>query len=500
MNRDLPAVAIDGPADSEADSLAPRHASRRPLRAAAAAVVALALLGGGALSAHADDLDDARDRANRQVSKARQQVEESRQDASSAATKLANSRQQLASAQAQLAITRQKVTAAKIADAAAARKLRKARKDLVAAKAAVAKGKQDIAAQKRLIGQIVTQEYQQHTDLAGVAVVLENDSVADLTNRVQYATTVFDSGQSRMDALKELQTKLEKAKKHQEAVEKRVSEARQDAADQLANTKVLEAQAVQQQASVTALVATNAAYAKAAEKELAADTKAYQASVAERTAVNQRIAARVAAQKAAAERRRKAALEAARLQRIAAEKARAAARAKAKHAKDAAAKQRAATAATRRAASAARSVASQPSSNSSSNSSGGWTRPASGPITSPYGMRFHPVLHYWKLHDGMDFGAGCGTPIRAARSGRVAERYYNAGYGNRLIVDHGSIGGSYYTTAYNHAIRYTVSVGEHVSAGEVIGYVGTTGYSTGCHLHFMVWQNGSLINPARVVS
>ena len=68
--------------------------------------------------------------------------------------------------------------------------------------------------------------------------------------------------------------------------------------------------------------------------------------------------------------------------------------------------------------------------------------PVSAPITSPYGMRFHPVLRYWKLHDGTDFGAGCGTPIRAPYSGRVAERYYNAGYGNRLMIDHGFVAGS----------------------------------------------------------
>ena len=67
----------------------------------------------------------------------------------------------------------------------------------------------------------------------------------------------------------------------------------------------------------------------------------------------------------------------------------------------------------------------------------GFSFPVPARITSPFGMRFHPVLRYWKLHDGTDFGAACGTPIRAPRAGRVAERYYNAGYGNRLMIDHG---------------------------------------------------------------
>ena len=110
-------------------------------------------------------------------------------------------------------------------------------------------------------------------------------------------------------------------------------------------------------------------------------------------------------------------------------------------------------------------------------------------------MRLHPVLGIRKLHDGTDFAAGCGTPIKAAASGTVAERYFNAGYGNRLMIDHGKVGGRYVTTGYNHATRYVVSVGQKVSKGQVVGYVGSTGYSTGCHLHLMVWENGSMVNP-----
>lgn len=112
-------------------------------------------------------------------------------------------------------------------------------------------------------------------------------------------------------------------------------------------------------------------------------------------------------------------------------------------------------------------------------------------------MRFHPILHYWKLHDGTDFGAGCGTPIHAAAAGVVTDRYYNGGYGNRLFVSHGIKRGRSLTTVYNHLSRYSAHVGEHVSRGEIIGYVGSTGYSTGCHLHFMIYQDGNVINPMR---
>nr|WP_238362478.1 M23 family metallopeptidase [Actinopolymorpha pittospori] len=112
-------------------------------------------------------------------------------------------------------------------------------------------------------------------------------------------------------------------------------------------------------------------------------------------------------------------------------------------------------------------------------------------------MRFHPILHRWKLHDGTDFGASCGTPIRAAAAGRVVARYYNSGYGNRVLVSHGRMGGASIVTAYNHMSSYAVRKGDQVSKGEVVGYVGTTGYSTGCHLHFMVYRNGATTDPMK---
>ena len=113
-------------------------------------------------------------------------------------------------------------------------------------------------------------------------------------------------------------------------------------------------------------------------------------------------------------------------------------------------------------------------------------------------MRLHPVRKVWKLHDGTDYGASCNTPLRAAADGVVTERYYNAGYGNRLMIDHGRINGKFMTTGYNHATHYTVKVGQRVKQGDVIGYVGSTGYSTGCHLHLMVWVNGKVTNPQTV--
>ncbi len=125
----------------------------------------------------------------------------------------------------------------------------------------------------------------------------------------------------------------------------------------------------------------------------------------------------------------------------------------------------------------------------------GFGRPVPGGITSPFGMRFHPVLHVWKLHDGTDFGAGCGTPIRAPSAGRVAAVEYNRGYGNRLMLDHGVLGRHRVRTGYNHASRYVVRPGARVKRGQLLGYVGSTGYATGCHLHLMLWLDKRLANP-----
>jgi murein DD-endopeptidase MepM/ murein hydrolase activator NlpD len=116
-------------------------------------------------------------------------------------------------------------------------------------------------------------------------------------------------------------------------------------------------------------------------------------------------------------------------------------------------------------------------------------------ITSPYGMRMHPILHIWELHDGTDFHALCGTPVYAAAAGKVMAEYYNVGYGNRLMLDNGYVHGVSLATSYNHLSSYAVRVGAHVTRGELIAHSGTTGWSTGCHLHFMVYVNGHTVDP-----
>lgn len=117
-------------------------------------------------------------------------------------------------------------------------------------------------------------------------------------------------------------------------------------------------------------------------------------------------------------------------------------------------------------------------------------------ISSRYGMRRHPVLGYSKMHKGIDFAAPTGTPIFAAGSGKITHRGRRGAYGNYLRIKHNS----QYSTAYAHISRFNKKFkrGSRVKQGDVIAYVGSTGRSTGPHLHFEVLKNGIHINPSKV--
>jgi murein DD-endopeptidase MepM/ murein hydrolase activator NlpD len=124
-------------------------------------------------------------------------------------------------------------------------------------------------------------------------------------------------------------------------------------------------------------------------------------------------------------------------------------------------------------------------------------RPVDGPVTSAYGYRRHPIYHYWGMHDGTDFGVACGQPMYAVDSGTVTSAYFSSVYGRRLYLSVGMVNGRNLTAVYNHAARYVVGPGDHVQRGQLVGYAGSTGWSTGCHLHFTMLVNGSATDPMR---
>ncbi len=127
--------------------------------------------------------------------------------------------------------------------------------------------------------------------------------------------------------------------------------------------------------------------------------------------------------------------------------------------------------------------------------------PAEGKVGSVFGMRLHPILHYYRMHDGDDIGGTCGEPIWAAQSGVVvkAEAGYNGGSGNNVWIDHGDINGVDVQSGYLHMSKFIVKVGQKVNKGDVIGNVGDTGLSTACHLHFSIKKNGVQSDPMEYI-
>ena len=233
--------------------------------------------------------------------------------------------------------------------------------------------------------------------------------------------------------------------------------------------------AVRQQVADLKVQAERAVAAAGVARDAAARAKASLDALSAR----QVAAARTVAAKKAREQSRLDSMqaEANRLQAVLAARARAA---RERAAREAAARQRAGR---------------PPAADPAPSQGGGYlSKPVNAPVSSEFGWRFHPVLHYSRLHEGIDFAANCGTPVHAAADGDVIMAGWGGGYGNRIVVDHGLHRGSDLTTTYNHLTTILRSSG-HVSRGQLIGYSGTTGLSTGCHLHFETRQNGTAVNP-----
>lgn len=394
-------------------------------------VVGLALslaltLGPGA---QADNLTDARAKVKKALVQARKEVSADKKALADAGKKLDSSKADLAKAQSALAHIQKKLADAKAADAAIAAALAQAEDELEIAARAVAEAEAKVAEQQTLIGVVVRSAYQRQSTLVGFTMILGSESAAQLSQRTQWTSTIFDSSTAQLERLKALESSLEAAKADRAAAEAKLAEQRRTSAAQVAEVKKLSDQASAQEAKVAQLVAANTKLKAAAVDELEQSQAQAEALEAEEA----RIAAKLRQQ-----------------------------------------------------------------SGYKIVNTGGFIKPVNASAGSPFGMRYHPILHYWRMHWGTDFGAACGAPIRAMANGKVVSAgWTTTGFGNYTIINYGTMYGAQLASGYAHQSKVLVRAGQYVEQGQIVGYVGTTGLSTGCHLHLQIYRNGVRVNPMR---
>ncbi|PKW27121.1 septal ring factor EnvC (AmiA/AmiB activator) [Phycicoccus duodecadis] len=385
----------------------------------------------------------------------------------------------LPAARSVLAKAQATAQAADQAKAAAAQQLQVAQANEAKARSDLEKATDEVAAGRKRIAQFAAQIYQEQ-GFGQLDVALSSTEPQQFADRLAMVDTVLDVQSSTMDRLTTERANLTALEDHLTAL--RVDSDRKKKAAEAALARATQAQAAaaKAQADLQALAGSQQRAATAYEDQVAAD-KAQLSSMR---------------------------VEQARLKKVLAERA---ARARARAA--AAAKARAAAEARRRAAEAAKGHHSSGgssggstggssdgstggSSGGSSTSTGYLSRPVrTGWVSSEFGMRLHPIYHVWRLHSGMDFAVDCGTPVYAAAPGTIIQAGYTYSYGNRIVIDHGLVDGVGLASTYNHLSR--IIAGGSVGRGELIGYSGTTGDSTGCHLHFEVLENGDFVNPRK---
>ena len=393
-----------------------------------------------ATPAKADSLDESLAAKRAAVSSSDAALAGYQDGVDAAEEKLSQSRESLTSAQSKYESAQAALAAAVAEDALRAEELAAAEEALEVAKAAVAKGEEDLAAQLKKIGVNVLETRQRNNQLMSIAMLFTDMSTGDFNNRLQWALTIYNVSQLEMDRLEEIQDGLLVAEAERSALEEKALELKAASAQAVVDNQALAATAADAEIAFQLAVQNdNQAFQDA--QTMLADAQSRSAQLrAEADAIYAQIVAR--------------------------------------------------------------DTPVQPSTPAPAPIVGGGgtlLRPVNGPVTSPFGWRWHPILSYNEFHEGVDFGNACGTPIVAAESGTVSSAGWVSGYGWYVAINHGNVSGSNFATAYGHMSSYAVSAGQWVSRGQVIGYVGTTGLSTGCHLHWNTWVNGSYVNGLNYV-
>ena len=410
--------------------------TRKAIMAALLATALIATLTAPSFADKKDDLKKKQREASSAAKDAKQDLDESSAKYNKAVAAFNAAQAKLDKAQAKLNRTRGALAAAKARDEAMQAKLDKTEAQLAAAEAQLEKSQAELTAAKAKVERFAVQSIQEgDPGMRAFSGLLSGDDPNEFSEQMSLNEAISDDQVATMQKLDASRVILQVKRDDVRRLRNQVKVQREQAAANLALQRKLEAQAAKQAAKVGELVAAKRAARNVAAKAQREDEKAYRAKVRERERIESQLRALAA----------------------------------------------------RDLASGGRGVG--------GDGGGALSYPVNGPITSPYGMRWHPVTGVYKLHDGTDFGVGCGTPVRAAASGTIIQQYYNGGYGNRVILNNGIMRGKSVVTTYNHLSRFIYSTGKRVKRGQVIAYSGTTGYSTGCHLHFMVITNGYTVNP-----
>jgi murein DD-endopeptidase MepM/ murein hydrolase activator NlpD len=393
-----------------------------------------------AFSSDTDDLREQRTDVQQQIRHAQHEAEESSNRVAKAVAAYNASQAELAAAKSDLASTRQELYAARALDATMQAALVEAEARLVQAQAEVVAGQQAVAAQRDIVKDLVVDLYQQgDPTLVSLSGYLGAQSPSDLIRHEDFAESASTKQKGIFDGLLAAEAALRAHEAEVSAARDDVATRRAEAADNLATMQRLTEQAVAEKTRFRDLVHSNEAKKAEARAARKADLRMLEKLKREEARIKKKILAAIAAAEAAA--------------------------------------------------------AAAGNEGFQGESDGFLDYPVAGRVTSPFGYRIHPIYGYYGLHDGTDFGAGCGSPMRAVADGTVVSAYYSSVYGNRLYLSVGRVNGASLVAVYNHASSYRVSVGDKVSRGETVGYVGSTGWSTGCHLHFTVLRNGDPVDP-----
>ena len=419
---------------------------RRLLGAAAAAVLLLAL--GPATGSRADEPRPTTTPSNatgidpaefdRVLAEVRAELAESSEAMVRAAADLRLADQALPGARATAETTRRLLARAQLRQARTARERGEAQVRYMLSTQEAEASSAEVAEQQARIGRLARAVYQGGGSLGSVSMLLEARSPADFAERLMSLQTVVSSQRAALANLESVQASFTDRTSDLEQVRDQLAAADERAQRDLRAVAELAEQARAAEARVAGLVATRKAALAAAAAAAAQEDIAHQ----QQTGTSSQLQGRLAA-----------------------------------------------TARQELGPAGARDGSTVPP------RAGTLHWPVHGPVTSPFGMRVHPVTGVYKLHTGTDLGVPCGTPIAAALPGVVIEAGWNSAYGWRTVVSHGAVGGVLLTTTYNHQSQLEVSVGDRVDVGQVIGEVGTTGFSTGCHLHFELYVNSALVDP-----